>query len=190
MTLHTILKMGDPRLLRTAKEVTEFDTDALHLLVRDLWETMRAANGAGLAAPQIGLPIRLFVIDAGPFLEEEEDPKLPKEFKRTFINAYIVNEEGKKWDFEEGCLSIPQIRENVSRHSKITLEYQDEDFNWHEEEFDGIIARIIQHEHDHTDGVMFVDHINPLKRRLLKGRLNDISLGRVNVDYKMRFPKK
>lgn len=184
-----IYAFGEPVLRKEGEEI-DANYPNLKQLIADMYETMYASHGVGLAAPQIGLPIRLFVIDAGPFLEEEEDPKLPKEFKRTFINAYIVNEEGKKWDFEEGCLSIPQIRENVSRHSKITLEYQDEDFNWHEEEFDGIIARIIQHEHDHTDGVMFVDHINPLKRRLLKGRLNDISLGRVNVDYKMRFPKK
>lgn len=184
-----IYAYGEPVLRKEGEEI-DANYPNLKQLIADMYETMYASHGVGLAAPQIGLPIRLFVIDAGPFLEEEEDPKLPKEFKRTFINAYIVNEEGKKWDFEEGCLSIPQIRENVSRHSKITLEYQDEDFNWHEEEFDGIIARIIQHEHDHTDGVMFVDHINPLKRRLLKGRLNDISLGRVNVDYKMRFPKK
>lgn len=184
-----IYAYGDPVLRKEAEEI-DANYPNLKQLIADMYETMYASHGVGLAAPQIGLPIRLFVIDASPFLEEEEDPNLPKEFKKTFINAFIINEEGKKWEFEEGCLSIPQIRENVNRHSKITIEYQDEDFNWHEEEYDGIIARIIQHEHDHTDGKLFVDYISPLKRRLLKGKLNDISSGKVNVDYKMRFPVK
>lgn len=183
-----IYAYGDPVLRKECEEITP-DYPNLKELVANMYETMYASNGVGLAAPQIGLPIRLFVVDAASFLEDEEGDG-PKEFKRTFINPYIIEEDGKKWDFEEGCLSIPQIREKVSRHPKIRLEYQDEDFNWHEEEFDGMIARIIQHEHDHIDGILFIDHINPLKRRLLKGKLNDITAGKVNIDYKMRFPKK
>lgn len=183
-----IYAYGEPVLRKEAEEIDE-NYPNLKELIANMYETMYASHGVGLAAPQIGLPIRLFVIDATPFLEDEEDSPI-KEFKRTFINAYIIEEEGKKWDFEEGCLSIPQIRENVNRHSKITIEYQDEDFNWHEETYDGVIARVIQHEHDHTDGILFVDHLSPLKRRLLKGKLKDVSEGKMNVDYKMRYPKK
>lgn len=183
-----IYAYGEPVLRKEAEEIDE-NYPNLKQLIADMYETMYASHGVGLAAPQIGIPIRLFLVDATPFLEDEENAP-EKEFKRTFINAYIIEEEGKKWNFEEGCLSIPHIRENVARHPKITVEYQDENFEWHEETFDGVIARVIQHEHDHTDGVLFVDHINPLKRRLLKGKLKDISEGNIDVDYKMRFPKK
>lgn len=183
-----IIAYGDPVLRKEAEDITP-DYPNLKELIANMYETMYASSGVGLAAPQIGLPIRLFVVDAAPMFEDEEgDAK--KEFKRTFINAYILGEEGKKWDFEEGCLSIPTIREKVNRHSKIKIEYRDEDFNLHEEEFDGIIARIIQHEHDHTDGKLFIDHISPLRRRLLKGKLNDISAGRVHTDYRMKYPIK
>jgi len=152
-----------------------------------MYETMYASHGVGLAAPQIGVPIRLFIIDASPFAEDE--PEL-EDFKRTFINGYIVEETGKAWDFEEGCLSIPGIRENVTRQPTVTIEYMDEDFNLKEETFQGMAARIIQHEHDHTDGILFTDHIKPLRRRLLQSKLKDISRGKVDVEYRMKFPKR
>lgn len=183
-----IYAYGDPVLRKEAEEIPD-DYPNLKELIANMFETMYASNGVGLAAPQVGISLRLFVVDAGSMLEDEEDAPV-KEFKKAFINPYIIEESGKKWDFEEGCLSIPFIRENVSRQPKVLLEYQDEDLNWHEEEFDGIIARIIQHEHDHIEGKLFIDHINPLKRRLLKGKLNDISAGKVHTDYKMRFPRK
>jgi peptide deformylase len=186
-----VIAYGDPVLRKEAEEINA-DYPNLKELIANMYETMYASSGVGLAAPQVGVPIRLFVIDAAPMFDDgdEEETNAPKqEFKRTFINAYIIQEEGKKWEFEEGCLSIPTIREKVSRHSKIKIEYQDEDFKWHEEEFDGIVARIIQHEHDHTDGILFIDHIAPLRRRLLKGKLSDISAGRVNTDYRMKYPK-
>jgi peptide deformylase len=184
-----VIAYGDPVLRKQAEDI-DADYPNLKQLIANMYETMYASSGVGLAAPQVGLPIRLFVVDAAPMFDDEDETGKPKkEFKRTFINAYIIEEEGKKWEFEEGCLSIPTIRENVNRHSKIKIEYQDEDFNWHEEEFDGIIARIIQHEHDHTDGILFIDHVNPLRRRLLKGKLSDISAGRVNTDYRMKYPK-
>ncbi len=183
-----IYAYGEPVL---RKETEEVDENYPHLkqLLANMYKTMYASHGVGLAASQVGVPIRLFIVDATPFLEDEEN-EATKKFKRTFINAYIIEEEGEKWNFEEGCLSIPHIRENVSRHPKITVEYQDENFEWHEETFEGVIARVVQHEHDHTDGILFVDHIKALKRRLLKGKLKDISEGKTEVDYKMRFPKK
>lgn len=183
-----IYAYGDP-VLRKEGEDIDANYPQLKELIANMYETMYESHGVGLAAPQIGLPIRLFVIDASPLLEDDDDAKV-KDFKRTFINAYIIDEKGEKWEFEEGCLSIPNIREKVSRHEKIVVEYQDENFVQHEEEFDGLIARVIQHEHDHTDGKLFIDYLNPLRRRLLKGKLSDISAGKVDVGYKMRFPVK
>ncbi len=177
---------GESVLRKECQEITP-EYPQLKELIANMFETMYASHGVGLAAPQIGLDIRLFVVDGSPFAEDE--PAL-KGFKRVFINAYIVEEAGKEWDFEEGCLSIPGIREPVRRQETITLEYMDENFEWKEEKFSGLAARIIQHEHDHTDGILFIDHISPFRRRLLGGRLKDITNGRVHHDYKMRFPRK
>jgi peptide deformylase len=182
-----IVAYGDPVLRKECEEI-DASYPNLSTLIEDMYETMYASHGVGLAAPQIGLPIRLFVVDTTPFAEDEKDPLFG--FKRTFINAYIIEEEGDSWDFEEGCLSIPGIREKVSRDSDIMLEYQDENFEIHTERYDGLLARVIQHEHDHTDGILFVDHLSALRRNLLKKRLIQISLGMVQHDYKMRFPKK
>ena len=182
---------GDPVLKKEAKEIGP-GHPGLEQLIADMFETMYAANGVGLAAPQIGHSIRLFIVDASPFAEDEdgnptEEAHL-KDFKRVFINPYIVEEEGEPWPFEEGCLSIPNIREEVKRQPKIVLQYQDEDFKDHEEEFDGFAARVIQHEHDHLDGILFTDRLSALRRRLLQGKLKDISAGRTEAKYKMRFP--
>ncbi len=179
-----IYAYGDPVLRKEAEEI-DATYPNLSELIENMFETMYASHGVGLAAPQVGLPIRLFVVDGSPFVED--DPQL-KGFKRVFINAYIVEEEGDEWDFEEGCLSIPGIREKVRRPERITLEYMDENFELKEEQFDGLAARIIQHEHDHTDGVLFTDLINPLRKRLIARKLNDITKGKVEADYRMRFP--
>ena len=150
-----------------------------------MYETMYDSHGIGLAAPQIGLPIRIFIVDGSPI----EGIK-PEDFKQTFINPIILEEWGEEWKYEEGCLSIPTIHENVSRKPELRIKYLDENFKEHEKTFDGMVARIIQHEYDHIEGKLFVDKISPLKRNLIKGKLNNISLGRVEHSYKMRFPKK
>ena len=152
-----------------------------------MFETMENANGVGLAAPQIGKAIRLFVVDASPF--EDKDPELA-DFVQVFINAQIVVESGKEWVFNEGCLSIPTVREDILRKPNILIRYYDEHFDYYEEEFSGLAARIIQQEYDHIEGKLFTDRVSALKRTLLKGKLNDISKGKVDVDYKMKFPKK
>lgn len=180
-----IVAYGDPVLKKEAVEIDQ-DYPFLDELIDNMFETMYNAEGVGLAAPQIGKSIRLFIVDASPF--EDEEPAL-KDFKKVFINPIIVEEEGKSWSFNEGCLSIPSIREDVSRQPKITIEYYDRDFNLVEETFDGLAARVVQHEYDHVDGILFTDRINPLKRRLLKSRLNNISKGNVRVAYRMKFPK-
>lgn len=185
-----IRAFGDPVLKKVAQDITP-EHPGLKELIADMFETMYSASGVGLAAPQVGHSIRLFVVDASPFAEEEdgqpsEEPHL-KDFKRVFINAYIVEEEGEEWPFEEGCLSIPGIREEVERQPRIVLQYVDEHFKEHEETFEGFAARVIQHEHDHLDGILFTDHISPLRRRMIKGRLRDISEGRTDAKYKMRF---
>ena len=182
---------GDPVLKKFAQDI-EPGHPGLDKLIEDMFETMYAASGVGLAAPQIGQSIRLFIVDASRFAEDEdgdsdENAQL-KDFKKVFINPYIVEEEGEEWPFEEGCLSIPNIREEVVRQEKIVLQYQDENFVEHEEEFTGFAARVIQHEHDHLDGILFTDHLKPLRRRLLQGKLRDISQGRTDVKYRMRFP--
>lgn len=182
---------GDPVLKRVAKDI-EPGHPGLQQLIADMFETMYEANGVGLAAPQIGQSIRLFVVDASPFAEDEDGKPTEeahlKDFKKAFINPYIVDEEGEEWGFEEGCLSIPGIREEVYRAERIVLHYQDEYFKEHEEEFSGFAARVIQHEHDHLDGVLFTDHLAPLRQRLLQGRLRDIGRGKCDARYKMRFP--
>lgn len=182
--IYSIVSYGDPVLRKPAEEI-EKDAIDVKSLSEDMFETMYAANGVGLAAPQIGKSLRLFIVDATPM----EDDQYP-DFKEVFINPEILEEEGEAWDFEEGCLSIPGIREDVNRLPRIRIRYYDVDWNEHEKEFEGIAARIIQHEYDHLDGVLFTDYLSGFKKRLLKGKLNGISKGDVKVDYAMRFPKK
>lgn len=184
--IYPIVAYGDPVLKKRGEEVT-VGYPKLDVLVKDMFETMYNAKGVGLAAPQIGKSIRLFVVDASPFAEDE--PEL-KTFVKVFINPVIVEEEGEEWYFNEGCLSIPQIREDVLRNPSVLLRYQDENFNFHEEKFHGIAARIIQHEHDHIEGKLFIDRLSVFKRRLLQGKLTDISKGKVETTYKMRFYNK
>jgi peptide deformylase len=185
-----IVAYGDPVLKTVTKEIPKDYLD-LKKLVADMYETMYHAHGVGLAAPQVGKSIRLFVIDSAPMEDDEDEkgnPITPKPgLKRAFINPRIVAEEGEEWGFNEGCLSIPGIRENVYRKPIITLRFQDEDFNEYEEKFDGMTARVIQHEYDHLEGVLFTDHLSPLKKRLIKARLTKITKGIVDADYRMKF---
>ena len=187
-----IVAYGDSVLRKKCKPITP-DYPNLNELIENMYETMYNALGVGLAAPQIGRPIRLFLVDATPFAEDEsftpEEIEILKDFKRTFINPKILEEEGDEWAFNEGCLSIPNIREDVFRQPSIKIEYQDENFKTHIEEFDGIIARIIQHEYDHIEGILFTDKISSFKKRLIKSKLLNISKGKVEVDYRMRFPE-
>tara|TARA_B110000971_G_scaffold70719_1_gene72493 strand:- start:2562 stop:3155 length:594 start_codon:yes stop_codon:yes gene_type:complete len=186
-----IVAYGDPVLKKRASEISN-DTPKLEETIANMYESMYGAHGVGLAAPQVGLSIRLFLVDTSPFAEDdeysvEEQEKL-KGFKRTFINAKIIEEIGEEWSFNEGCLSIPNVREEVLRKPVIKVEYQDENFKNHTETFDGLIARVIQHEYDHIEGVLFTDKVSSLKKRLLKGKLSNISKGKTSVDYRMRFP--
>jgi len=184
------------KVLRTMGKDIDKDYPNLEELIENMFETMYNASGVGLAAPQIGLPIRLFIIDASPFAEPDDDGNVDEmakgleNFKKVFINAEIINEEGEEWGFEEGCLSIPKIREEVFREEKIRMTYYDENWNFHDEEFDGFAARIIQHEYDHIDGVLFTDHLKPLRKRLIQRKLKDISMGKVDIGYRMKFPIK
>jgi len=187
-----IRAFGDPILRKVGKDITP-DYPGLSELIQDMFETMEGASGIGLAAPQVGLDIRLFVIDVTPLAEDEDYADIKEELleqgKKVFINAQILEESGEEWKFNEGCLSIPDIREDVKRKDTITIEYQDENFNWHKETFSDIRARVIQHEYDHIDGILFTDHLSPLKKKLVKGKLAKIASGDVNVHYKMRFAK-
>jgi peptide deformylase len=184
-----IVAYGDPILKKEADDIDK-DYEGLDKLIDNMFETMYSAQGVGLAAPQIGKSIRLFIIDASPFGEDEDDPESQKvkDFKEVFINAEIIDSRGTKWNFQEGCLSIPNIREGVMREPEITIRYFDREWNEHEKTFDGYAARIIQHEYDHIDGILFTDYLNPLKKRMLKGKLADITRGDISVSYKMRFP--
>ena len=193
-----IVAYGDPVLKKEAEVLTKEYPD-IELLIANMFETMYAASGVGLAAPQIGKSIRLFVIDGSPFAEDDEeddevepDPRAVgmEGFKKVFINPIIESETGEEWGFQEGCLSIPKIREEVYRHEKIKVTYLDENFKKQTESFDGYAARIIQHEYDHIEGILFTDHLSPLNRKLLSKRLLNISKGEVKVDYKMKFPAK
>lgn len=190
-----IVAYGDPVLKKEAEEISK-DYPNLDELIADMFETMYKAQGVGLAAPQIGKSIRMFIVDGSPFAdrdeEEEEDPMAigMENFKKVFINPIIEEEKGEEWGFNEGCLSIPKIREEVFRQEKIVISYYDEHWNLHEESFDGYKARIIQHEYDHIEGVLFTDHLSSLKRKLLSKRLQNISKGEIEVDYKMKFPVK
>ena len=180
--LYPVVVYGSPLLRRTAKEIDK-DYPGLEQLISDMWETMEYADGVGLAAPQIGKSIRLIVIDASPMAED--DPKLI-DFKKVIINPIMLDQWGDEWAFTEGCLSLPRIREDVMRPSNIKIEYYDENFNFHQEEFDGIAARIIQHEYDHLEGKLFIDHIPVLRKKLLRGKLQAIAKGKVSVDYKTK----
>lgn len=182
--IYPIIMYGDPVLRQKAKEI-EKGTD-LRQLISDMYDTMHAASGIGLAAPQIGKSIRLFVVD-GSGLEDEPEME---NFKKAFINPVVLKEDGTPWEFEEGCLSIPNIREKISRKEKLNIRYFDEEWNQHEESYDGMKARIIQHEYDHIEGKLFIDYLTPLKKRLLKGRLADISKGKVETEYRILAPKK
>lgn len=179
-----IIAYGDPVLKRKAVDIA-LDDPELKQLVEDMFETMYAARGVGLAAPQVGKSIRLFVVDASPF--DDEEPEL-KDFKKAFINAQILEETGEEWCFNEGCLSIPDIREDVYRHSTVRISYYDENGQHHEDTFKGLAARVIQHEYDHIEGKLFTDRLSPLRKRMLEKKLNDISRGMVKADYKMKFP--
>lgn len=188
-----IVAYGDPVLKKEAIEIDE-QFPALKQLIDNMFETMYEASGVGLAAPQIGQSIRLFVVDGSPFADvdedEEDDPRAEgmEGFKRVFINPIIEEETGANWVFAEGCLSIPKIREEVSRKEKIRVTYYDENWQFHDEWFDGYKARIIQHEYDHIEGILFTDHLSVLKKRMLTKRLTNISQGEVKVSYKMKFP--
>lgn len=186
-----IVAFGDPVLKKVAVDIDP-EYPGLQQLIANMFDTMYNAKGVGLAAPQIGKSIRLFIVDATPFSEdpENEEEAALAGFKRVFINAKITDEKGKEWAFNEGCLSIPKIREDVMRKPELKISYVDEAFQPHTETFSGLAARIIQHEYDHIEGKLFTDRISPMRKRLLQGKLNDISKGRVEVEYRMRFPNK
>lgn len=185
-----IVAYGTPVLKKKGKDITP-EYPAFEQLLVNMWETMYEANGVGLAAPQVGIAIRLFIVDASPFADDdeltEEEQKQLTGFKKVFINPQI-EESGEEWAFNEGCLSIPDVREDVYRQEEIQIRYWDENFKEHTEQYTGLVARVIQHEFDHIEGVLITDKLSPLKKRLIKGKLNNIAKGNIDVDYKMRFP--
>lgn len=187
-----IVAYGDPVLKKKAKDIDK-DYPKLDELINNMWDTMYNAHGVGLAAPQIGLPVRIFMIDPAPFAEDEEldedEKKTLMDLRKVFINPKIIEETGEEWAFSEGCLSIPEVREDVFRQPDITIEYYDEDWQKHTEKYSGLAARVIQHEYDHIEGILFTDKLSSLKKRLIKSKLTNISKGKINIDYKMRFPK-
>lgn len=187
-----IVAYGDPVLKRKAKSIPE-DYPNLQELIDNMFETMYNAQGVGLAAPQIGKSIRLFIVDASPFAEDEnisaQEKEALKDAKEVFINPEIISEAGNEWDFNEGCLSIPEVREDVFRKPDIKIEYYDRDFKLQTKTLDGLLARVVQHEYDHIEGILFTDKLSGLKKRLIKSKLNNISKGKIDVDYRMRFPK-
>jgi peptide deformylase len=181
--IYPIVAYGNPILKREAEEIKE-GTD-VSALISDMFDTMGHASGVGLAAPQINQGIRLFVMDSTLMLDEDDDEK---GIRKAFINPIILDEYGDEFSFEEGCLSIPEIRAEIIRPEKLTLEYYDENWNLHEEEFSGMTARVIQHEYDHLEGILFVDYLKGLKKRLLKSKLIDVSKGKISTDYRMLYP--
>ena len=187
-----IIAYGHPVLKRKA-EVINKDYPKLKELIENMFETMYNASGVGIAAPQIGLSIRLFIVDTNPFSEDDSlsdnDRNQLKSFKKIFINPVIIDEKGGEWSFEEGCLSIPNIREGVLRQKQITIQYHDENFNKHTDSFDGLLARVIQHEYDHIEGVLFTDKLSSFKKQLLKKKLLKISSGKLSFDYEMKYFK-
>lgn len=188
-----IIAYGNPVLREVAKDITP-DYPQLKALIANMYDTMNYANGVGLAAPQIGLPIRLFVVDTAPFADDddltEDERNFLKNFKKTFINAKITEETGKNWNFNEGCLSIPGIREDVSRPEQITITFLDEDFNPQTLTLNGLAARVVQHEYDHIEGILFTDKLSAFKKQIIKNKLISISKGKVKVDYRMKFYQK
>jgi len=186
-----IVAYGDPVLRKVAKEI-DSDYPNLSELIKNMRQTMYNASGVGIAAPQIGKSIRLFVIDATPFAEDEdlpeEDREQLKDFNKVFINPKVIEEKGDEWVFNEGCLSIPDIREDVFRPDSVTFEYQDENFEKHKTTLTGVAARVFQHEYDHIEGILFTDKLSSLKKRILKKKLDKISTGKIKVEYRMRFP--
>ena len=186
-----IYAYGDPVLRRIGKEIDK-EYPELEQLIENMKETMHNAFGVGLAAPQIGKAIRLFIVDTSPFAEDKEldddERAFLKDYNKVFINAKMIKEEGDEWAFSEGCLSIPDIREDVFRNEEITIEYYDENFEKHKEVINGLAARVVQHEYDHIEGVLFTDKVSSLKKRLLKKRLDNISKGKIEVEYRMKFP--
>ena len=187
-----IVAYGTPILRQVSKEIAP-DYPDLAKLIEDMWETMYSSNGVGLAAPQVNRDIRLFIIDSRQVfenLEENEKDKYPDGpgIKQVFINAHVVAVDGEEWSFNEGCLSIPKIREDIFRNEEVTLDFLDENFESHTVTYNGISARIILHEYDHIEGKLFIDYLKPLKRKLLKSKLDDITRGKISVDYKMSFP--
>ncbi len=188
-----IIAYGDPVLRKVGENITK-DYPKLEELLANMQDTMKNARGVGLAAPQIGKAIRLFLVDTAPFAEDDElddeERNFLKDYKKVFINAKIIKEEGETWAFNEGCLSIPNINEDVSREETVTIEFLDENFIKQTETLSGLAARVIQHEYDHIEGVLFTDKLSSLKKRLLKKKLENISKGKVDVAYRMKFPKK
>ena len=187
-----VIAYGDPVLRKVAKEITK-DHSKLDEIIDNMWETQYNASGVGIAAPQVGLSMRLFVIDASPFADDDdlsaEEQGFLKNFKRVFINPIIIEESGEEWAFNEGCLSIPDVREDVFRQEQIVVEYFDENWKKQKETLNGLAARVVQHEYDHIEGVLFTDKLSTLKKRLIKGKLSNITKGKVNADYRMRFPQ-
>ena len=188
-----IVAYGHPVLRKMCEDITP-EYPKLQELIANMWETMYSSSGVGVAAPQVNRPIRLFVIDSKQIIEgmdDEERAEYPGDngIKQVFINAHIVDTAGEEWAYNEGCLSIPKVREDVYRPESVTLRYVDENFQPHEETFTGVTARVIFHEYDHIDGKLFIDHLKPLKRRMIKGKLEDITKGKISVDYKMTFHK-
>jgi peptide deformylase len=187
-----IVAYGDPVLRKVGKEIDK-EYPELDTLIANMKETMYNANGVGLAAPQVGKAIRLFMVDASPFAEDEdldeEERAILADFKHVFINPEIIEEKGDEWAFNEGCLSIPDIREDVFRQEEINIEYFDEDFKKHTKTLNGLAARVFQHEYDHIEGILFTDKLSSLKKRLIKKKLENISKGKITAEYRMRFPK-
>lgn len=183
-----VVAYGDPILKKKAEEIDENYPD-LKQLIENMFETMYNADGVGLAAPQIGKSIRLFIVDATPVAEGEDGDPTCEDFKRVFINPIIFDEEGEEWGYEEGCLSIPKLRGEVKRKPKLKIEYYDENWDLYEEELEGFAARVVQHEYDHIEGVLFIDRMPILKRNLLQGKLKDIEKGNVRTHYRMKFYK-
>lgn len=188
-----IVAYGHPVLRKVAHDIQP-DHPGLSKLIEDMWETLYGSTGVGLAAPQVNKDIRLFIVDSAQIFNQLKEDKEQHSYpdapgiKQVFINAHIKELDGFEWSYNEGCLSIPKIREDIKRQSVVTIEYMDENFQHHMRTYQGITARIILHEYDHIEGKLFIDHITPLKRKLLKGKLNDITKGKIKVDYKMMFP--
>lgn len=182
--IYPIVVYGDPVLKKKARDIQKGELDVKELS-EDMFETMYAAHGIGLAAPQIGKSLRMFVVDGSPMEDEEL-----ADFRKVFINPQMLDETGDPWLFEEGCLSIPNVREEIERKERVHIRYFDEHWEAHEEVFDGMKARIIQHEYDHIQGILFTDYLTPFKKRMLKGKLQNISKGKTKVDYRIAIPLK